>query len=55
MTRWTDTTAAPRLTDAQIVAIGMRTIRRYRPALGITLSSHIAAAKMRRLAQRSAS
>lgn len=45
--------AAPEpLTDAQIVRIGMVTMRRYRRALGIDLSSRIAAAKMRRLLDR---
>ncbi|NUP33638.1 MAG: hypothetical protein HOU01_18295 [Streptomycetaceae bacterium] len=53
MKTWTpaleQTAAAEPLTDAEIVRIGMTTLRRYRPLLGIDLSSKIAASKMRRL------
>ena len=46
--------AAP-LTDEQINLIAMKTRRRYEPLLGVSLASHIAAARMGRLMARRAS
>lgn len=49
MVTWGNEPALPReLTDDEILAITMRTMRRYK-ALGIGVSSWLAAEKMRRL------
>lgn len=52
MIPWTDDLTIPEpepLTDADIVRIGMKTMRRYRKPFGVVVSSKLAAAKMRRL------
>ena len=43
------------LTDEEIIRVTMATFRRYRPALGVSVASHIAARRMARLYARRAS
>ena len=53
MTPWTP--PAEPLTDEQIIRVTMATFRRYRPVLGVSVASHIAARRMSRLYARRAS